>query len=213
MEFSGEDDQANSAGAHPTGRDLLQQREWWNQMHLPDDQMQEPDWWNQTHVPGHHFGEQERSGRRPAPVDSTEPSGQSVQPSRPMPMQLMNVPCHAEVHSESSVPDHLLDWWNDDQQRQWLQVRPWNNSYPWNQYGIVASRTGHQQNQSWDQWNRWNANGWNNGHLGLLVAMMMIGGRRGHNGTMKQRSISTKVRLQNGTEIIVTKPGATIVAH
>ena len=32
---------------------------------------------------------------------------------------------------------------------------------PWNQYGIVATRTGHQQNYSWDQWNRWNANGWN----------------------------------------------------
>ena len=76
-------------------------------------------------------------------------------------MQLMNIPCHAEVHSESNVPDHLWDWWNDDQQRQWLQVQPWNNSDPWNQYGIVASRTGHQQNHSWDQWNRWNASGWN----------------------------------------------------
>ena len=52
-----------------------------------------------------------------------------------------------------------------------------------------------------------------NGHLGLLVATMMIGGRRGHNGTVNQRSISTKVRLQNGTEIILRKPGATIVAH
>ena len=52
-----------------------------------------------------------------------------------------------------------------------------------------------------------------NGHLGLLVAMMMIGGRRGHNGTVNQRSISTKVRLQNGTEIILRKPGATIVAN
>ena len=52
-----------------------------------------------------------------------------------------------------------------------------------------------------------------NGHLGLLVAMMMIGGRRGHNGTVNQRSISTKVRLRNGTEIILRKPGATLVAH
>ena len=52
-----------------------------------------------------------------------------------------------------------------------------------------------------------------NGHLGLLVGMMMIGGRRGHNGTVNQRSISTKVRLQNGTEIILRKPGATIGAH
>ena len=51
------------------------------------------------------------------------------------------------------------------------------------------------------------------GHLGLLVAMVMIGGRRGHNGTVNQRSISTKVCLQNGTEIILRKPGATIVAH
>ena len=108
-----------------------------------------------------HFGEQERSGRRAAPADSTETSGQSVQPSPPMPMQLMNVPCHAEVHSESNVPDHLWDWLNDDQQRQWSQVQPWNNSDPWNQYGIVDSRTEHEQNHSWDQWNRWNANGWN----------------------------------------------------
>ena len=51
-----------------------------------------------------------------------------------------------------------------------------------------------------------------NGHLGLLVAMMMmIGGRRDHNGTVNQRSISTKVRLQNGTVIILRIPGATIV--
>ena len=39
MEFSGEDDQTNSAGAPPTGRDLQQQQEWWNLMPLPDDQM------------------------------------------------------------------------------------------------------------------------------------------------------------------------------
>ena len=52
---------------------------------------------------------------------------------------------------------------------------------------------------SWDQWNRWNDKVGINGHLGLLVAMM-IGGRRGHSGTVNQRSISTKVRLQNGTE-------------
>ena len=58
-------------------------------------------------------------------------------------------------------PEHLWDWWNDDQQRQWLQVQPWNNADSWNQHGIVASRTGHQQNLSWDQCNRWNANDWN----------------------------------------------------
>ena len=74
MEISGEDGQTNSAGARPTGRDLQQHQEWWNQMPMPDDQMQEPDWWNQTHLPSHHFGEQERSGRRPAPADSTEAS-------------------------------------------------------------------------------------------------------------------------------------------
>ena len=64
---------------------------------------------------------------------------------------------------------HLLMRWNIQVNpfnlllrcRQWLQVQPWNNSDPWNQYGFVASRTGHQQNHSWDQWNRWNANGWN----------------------------------------------------
>ena len=79
--------------------------------------------------------------------------------------------------------------------------------------GVWLPATGHQQNQSWDQRNRWNANGWNQWSSGLLVAMMMIGGRRGHNGTVNQRSISTKVRLQNETEIIMRKPGATIVAH
>ena len=57
MEFSGEDDQSNSTGAHPTGRDLQQQQEWWNQMSLHGEQMQEPDWWNQTHVPSYHIGE------------------------------------------------------------------------------------------------------------------------------------------------------------
>ena len=66
-------------------------------------------------------------------------------------MQLMNTPCHSGEHYECNVPDDLWDWWNDDQQRQWLQVQPWNNADSWNQYGIVASRTGHQQNHSWDQ--------------------------------------------------------------
>ena len=98
--------------------------------------------------------------------------------------------------------------------RQWLQVQPWNNNDPWNQYGIVG----------FPHWtsteSRLGSNGIAgkpmvgiNGHLGLLVAMMMIGGRRDHNGTVNQRSISTKVRLQNGTVIILRKPGATIVAH
>ena len=161
MEFSGEDDQANSAGAYSTGSGLQQQQqEWSNQTPLPNDQTREPDW-SQTHVPSHHFEEQERSGRWPAPADAMKNSGQPVQPSPPMSMQLMNIPCHAEVHSESNVPDHLWDWWKNDNQRQWLQVQPWNKSDPWNQYGIVASRTGNQQNQSWDQLNRWNANVWN----------------------------------------------------
>ena len=39
-------------------------------------------------------------------------------------MQLTNVPCHAEIHSELNVLEHVWDWWNDDQQRQWLQVNP-----------------------------------------------------------------------------------------
>ena len=130
-------------------------------------------------------------------------------------MQLMNVPCHAEVHSESNVPDHLWDWWNDDQQRQWL--------HKFNPGTIVTHGT------SMGLWlpaldiNRITAGISGiagmpmvgiRGHLGLLVAMMMIGGRRGHNGTVNQRSISTKVLLQNGTELILRKqPGASIVAH
>ena len=111
MEFSGENDQVNSAEAYSTGSGLQQQQqEWLNQTPLPNDQTREPDWWNQTHVSSHHFEEQERRVRWPAPADAMENSGQTVEPSPPMPMQLMNVPCHAEVHSESNVPDHLWDW-------------------------------------------------------------------------------------------------------
>ena len=50
------------------------------------------------------------------------------------------------------------------------------------------------------------------GHLRLLAAIMM-GGRRGHSDMMNRRGTLTKARLQNGTEIILRKPGATIVAH
>ena len=60
MEISGQDDQTNSAGARPTGRDLQQQQELWTQTHLLDDQTQEQGWWNQTHVPSRQVGEQER---------------------------------------------------------------------------------------------------------------------------------------------------------
>ena len=56
--------------AYSTGSGLQQQQqEWWNQTPLPDEQVREPGWWNQTHVPSHHFEEQERSGRWPAPAD------------------------------------------------------------------------------------------------------------------------------------------------
>ena len=48
----------------------------------------------------------------------------------PMPMQLMNTPCHSGERPESTVPDRLWDWWNGDQQRQWLQVQPWNDADP-----------------------------------------------------------------------------------
>ena len=52
-----------------------------------------------------------------------------------------------------------------------------------------------------------------NCHLGLHVAIMMMGGRRGHSGMVSRRSTSTRARLQNGTEITLRKPGVTIVAH
>ena len=51
-----------------------------------------------------------------------------------------------------------------------------------------------------------------NGRLGLHVAMIM-GGRRGHSDTVNRSSTPTRARLQSGTEIILRKPGATIVAH
>ena len=74
-------------------------------------------------------------------------------------MQLMNT--HSGERPESNVPDRLWDWWNEDQQRQWLQVQQWDNANPWHRYGIVASRTERQQNHSWAQWNHWNASDWN----------------------------------------------------
>ena len=50
------------------------------------------------------------------------------------------------------------------------------------------------------------------GRLGVLMAMMM-GGRRGHGGIVNRRSTSTRALHKSGTEIILRKPGATIVAH
>ena len=85
----------------------------------------------------------------------------SVQPSPPMPMQLTNAPCYSGDRPESNVPDLLRDCWNEDQQRQRLQVQPWDNADPWHRCGIVASRAERQQNHSWDQWNHWNASDWN----------------------------------------------------
>ena len=94
MEFSGENDQANSAGAYSTGSGLQeQQQEWLNQTPLPDDQTREPDWWNQTHVSSHHFEEQERRGRWPAPADAMENSGQIVE----------TVPSDADAVDERSM--------------------------------------------------------------------------------------------------------------
>ena len=51
---------------------------------------------------------------RPAFADSSDAPEQSVQHSPPMPMQLMNTPCHSGALSESNVPDHLWDWRSDD---------------------------------------------------------------------------------------------------
>ena len=95
-------------------------------------------------------GEQEWSAQAPTPADLTEAHEWSVQPSPPMPMQ--------RERQEHNVPDLLWDRWNEDQQRQWLQVQPWDKADPWRRYGIVASRTERPQNHSWDQWNHWNTN-------------------------------------------------------
>ena len=105
MEISFEDD---SAGARPTGRDLQQQQEWWTQTHLPDDQTQEQDWWNQTHVSSRQVGEEERSEQGPAPVDTPEIRGQTVQPSPPTPMQLMNTPCYSGAQSTTTLTTTTL---------------------------------------------------------------------------------------------------------
>ena len=76
-------------------------------------------------------------------------------------MQLMNTLTHSGERLESNVPDRLWDWWNEDQQRQWLQFQPWESTDSWHRYGIVASRTDHQQNHSSDQWIHWNVGDWN----------------------------------------------------
>ena len=64
MEFSGDDDQVNSAGAYSTGSGLQQQQqEWSNQTSLPGDHTREFQISGvKQNVPSHHFEEQERSG-------------------------------------------------------------------------------------------------------------------------------------------------------
>ena len=99
-------------------------------------------------------------------------------------MQLMNTPCHSGAHSESNVPDHLWDWWSDDEQRQWLQVQPWNNADSWNQYGMWHPALGINRITVGISGIAGMPMIGINGHLGLHVAMMM-GGRRGHSEPKK----------------------------
>ena len=80
-------------------------KKWWTQTPLPDDQTHEQDWWNQRPVPSREAVEQEWSAQAPTPADLSEAQEWSVQPSPPM--QLMNTPCHSRERPESNVPDRL----------------------------------------------------------------------------------------------------------
>ena len=208
MEISGEDDQTNSAGARPAGRDLQQQQEWWTQTHLPDDQTQEQDWWNQTHVPSRQVGEHERSEHRPAPADSSEAPEQSVQPSpsMPMPMQLMNTPCirKAMCPTICGIGGMMINNGSGCKFNlgtaliHGTSVGLWPPALDITRITVLISGILGMPMIGI------------NGHLGLHVAM---GGRRGHSGLVNRRNTSTRARLQNGTEIILRKPGATVVAR
>ena len=85
----------------------------------------------------------------------------------------MKTPCRSGERPESNVPDRLWDWWNEDQQRRWLQVQPWT---------MLTRGTGMGLWHPALSVNRITAGiSGIKGHLGLHVAMMM-GGRRGHSG-------------------------------
>ena len=91
--------------------------------------------------------EQEWSEQVPAPVHPSETEDWSVQP--PQPLHLMDAP-----RLENSVPDRLLNCFNDDYLRR-FQIDQWR----WNE--PVTSRAANQQNRDWNQWGHWNAsNDW-----------------------------------------------------
>ena len=174
MENTGEDDQTNSAGARPTAENLQQEQEWWNQ----------------RHVPSHQVGEQERSEQGPASADSSETPGQSVQPSPPMPMQLMNTPVTLEnirkamclticgiggmmINNGSGCkfnPRTMLT--------RGTSMGLWHPALDINSVTVGISGIARMPMIGI------------NGHLGLHEVMMM-GGRRGHSGKVNRRSAST----------------------
>ena len=64
-------------------------------------------------------------------------------------LQILDAP-----RPESSVPDRLWDWWNEDPPQRW-QVDHWRSHEP------VTSHTENQQNRDGNRWNSWNAsNDW-----------------------------------------------------
>ena len=109
-----------------------------------------------THVPSHLFEEQERSGRWPAPADAMEKfrstrstftsDADAADETFPVTQRCIR---KATCLIICGIGGTMIN--NDSG----YKFNPGNNSDPWNQYGIVASRTGHQQNHGWDQLNRW----------------------------------------------------------
>ena len=122
---------------------------------------------------GRQDADQERDD--PAPTPSHQPEGQESWTRTPQSTSLTrgqewseHVPAvvlpseteewHVQIvqplqildaqRSESSVPDPLWDWWNEDQSQRW-QVDQWH----WNER--APRHTKYQQNRDWDQWSIW----------------------------------------------------------
>ena len=206
MEISGEDDQTNSAGARPTGRDLQQQQEWWTRKHLL------------------MIRRKSKTGgiKHTCQVVKLESrSGVSKGPHllfRGSPRVIRS------TFSSDADAAHEYSWslWRTFGSGIGGMMINNGNGCKFNPETVLIHGT------STGLWflaldiNRITV-GINgiagmpmigvNGRLGLHVAMMMMGGRRGHSGTVNRRSTPTRARLQSGTEIILRKPGATIVAH
>ena len=98
--------------------------------------------------PAPQAGEQDWSAQAPTPADLTEIQEWSVQPSPPIPNATHEHSLSLWRTSGKQCARTFMGLVERDQQRQWLQVQLWDTAESWHRYGIVASRTGHQQNHT-----------------------------------------------------------------